>query len=281
MSLSNDSEEGVFTIKVLEAAYRNSATEVNRLKAPTPQTGGLFGLGARYLLASIYPDLDDIRKSNDGLGLCMSSDGDMLSQWRGYADDGHGVSIGFSRESMFSWSTDISSSDYPIDLIQVIYDQKTAASNLKVLVDAIVKHVDQGALAKNGLLGLLELPSDPHVIERQEKTARARREFDELVTPFIVRELYRYKNPAFSEEREWRLLTTFQPEKMPPVFEVHPTRSILKPYLSLSIKDHKKHLVSEVIIGPKNGTPPAVMKAFLNANGYLYAKVRQSQSTYR
>jgi len=31
----------------------------------------------------------------DGLGFCLSFYGDLLSQWRGYADDGCGVSIGF------------------------------------------------------------------------------------------------------------------------------------------------------------------------------------------
>ncbi|MCA2408452.1 DUF2971 domain-containing protein [Rhizobium leguminosarum] len=29
------------------------------------------------------------------LGLCLSEEGDLLSQWRGYADDGRGFSIGF------------------------------------------------------------------------------------------------------------------------------------------------------------------------------------------
>jgi hypothetical protein len=34
----------------------------------------------------------------DGLGFCLSEDGDLLSQWRGYAADASGVSIGFSKE---------------------------------------------------------------------------------------------------------------------------------------------------------------------------------------
>src|ERR1700759_4828234 len=31
-------------------------------------------------------------------GFCLSEEADLLSQWRGYADDGRGVSIGFSKE---------------------------------------------------------------------------------------------------------------------------------------------------------------------------------------
>jgi hypothetical protein len=32
-----------------------------------------------------------------GLGFCLSAEGDLLSQWRGYAQDGSGVAIGFRR----------------------------------------------------------------------------------------------------------------------------------------------------------------------------------------
>jgi hypothetical protein len=39
-----------------------------------------------------------VENSVDGLGFCMSEEGDLLSQWRGYADDGAGVAIGFSME---------------------------------------------------------------------------------------------------------------------------------------------------------------------------------------
>jgi hypothetical protein len=119
------------------------------------------------------------------------------------------------------------------------------------------------------------------VIERKRGIAKAKRSFDDLVAPAVVRELYRYKNPAFSEEKEWRVLTTFQPEKASSMFEVHPTRSILKPFVSLSIGEEKKSLITEIIIGPKNSTPIAVVEAFLNTNGYVNAKVRRSRSTYR
>jgi len=34
----------------------------------------------------------------DGLGFCLSENGDLLSQWRGYAGNATGVAIGFSAE---------------------------------------------------------------------------------------------------------------------------------------------------------------------------------------
>jgi hypothetical protein len=36
----------------------------------------------------------------DGLGFCLSEEGDLLSQWRGYAADATGFSIGFSKDSL-------------------------------------------------------------------------------------------------------------------------------------------------------------------------------------
>ena len=41
-------------------------------------------------------DIELMESLFSGLGFCMSQDGDLLSQWRGYADNGRGFSIGFS-----------------------------------------------------------------------------------------------------------------------------------------------------------------------------------------
>lgn len=35
---------------------------------------------------------------------CFSKDGDILSQWRAYAQNGEGVSIGFHQESFLGWN---------------------------------------------------------------------------------------------------------------------------------------------------------------------------------
>ena len=45
-----------------------------------------------------------LEKIMDGLGFCLSEEGDLLSQWRGYAADASGVSIGFSKEYLMKIS---------------------------------------------------------------------------------------------------------------------------------------------------------------------------------
>ena len=79
LSLSNDSMEGTLATDKLLARIENETTssaEVVRMKKA----------------------VDLIKSFSDGLGFCLTADGDKLSQWRGYADDGHGFSIGFSKK---------------------------------------------------------------------------------------------------------------------------------------------------------------------------------------
>jgi hypothetical protein len=74
MTLSNDSEEGVWTLKLLREACEALAS--NMLE---------FGKFDSWHVQRVFQTLDDLWKNFDGLGLCFSSKGDMLSQWRGYS----------------------------------------------------------------------------------------------------------------------------------------------------------------------------------------------------
>ncbi len=55
--------------------------------------------GVRDLEQSkLLEDMATVAGIIGGVGFCMSEEADLLSQWRAYADDGAGVSIGFSKE---------------------------------------------------------------------------------------------------------------------------------------------------------------------------------------
>jgi hypothetical protein len=47
-------------------------------------------------------ELERIISYVSALGFCLSEDGDVLSQWRGYADNAQGVAIGFASETLQS-----------------------------------------------------------------------------------------------------------------------------------------------------------------------------------
>jgi hypothetical protein len=60
------------------------------------------------------------------VGFCLSEEGDLLSQWRGYADDGCGVAIGFE-SSFFSDLTEMTpdrAKGFDLLFVQVCYDPK-------------------------------------------------------------------------------------------------------------------------------------------------------------
>jgi hypothetical protein len=77
-SLSNDALEGKWIRQIFSEYCTDQAVSAS-------DTGALL---AHFNLLSRLPG---------AAGFCMSEEADLLSQWRGYADDGCGVSIGFNR----------------------------------------------------------------------------------------------------------------------------------------------------------------------------------------
>ena len=57
-----------------------------------------------------------------GYGFCLSSDRDQLSQWRGYADDGRGVAIGFKTNELLKLTNFASVSRGKTELKKVLYE---------------------------------------------------------------------------------------------------------------------------------------------------------------
>jgi hypothetical protein len=76
-SLSNDHLEGKWSRNLLEQFC------IERKMFPMTQNLLLEQFDS-YLLQYFF-----------AVGFCLSAQGDLLSQWRGYADDGRGVAIGF------------------------------------------------------------------------------------------------------------------------------------------------------------------------------------------
>jgi hypothetical protein len=113
-----------------------------------------------------------INVANESTIIMISSyslDGDVLSQWRAYADDGHGFAIGFSKQLM----------ELPAKPLRVLYDEEIQISEL------------QGNLR--------------HTYEYERSIGF---KYDDKFKSHwyqIGVDLCAYKNPAFSEEKEIRL----------------------------------------------------------------------------
>ena len=215
----------------------------------------------------------------DGLGFCLSEDGDLLSQWRGFGADATGVSIGFSTDYLNWLSEEKRASESPFFLNRVEYEPSAHESSVAPTYRKVKQHIDAGAFkipSRPGPLGF----GDNHTEEEITKTIENlnTQAAEELTTLFP--QLFRLKAYAFREEREWRLLSyLLRNGEDDCLHRVVHDRII--PYRKIELVELVRHPVAEVILGPKHGTPTKVVENFLKLNGYGVVKVRRSEASYR
>ncbi len=190
---------------------------------------------------------------------CFSEEGDLLSQWRGYADDGNGISIGFSRTdfgiSEKLPSVDISSIN-TIGLQKCIYDKEQQNNLVKFIFENINKTLDLYDAS-----------------ERLKKLS------------------YLFKNHGFSEEKEWRIIHTPVIKKnengyIDPVGHIsdikfRSLKNDITSYFIYNFKEKGNSLLKEVILGPKCKANEIDLKIFLNVHGFTNTEIKYSKISYR
>jgi hypothetical protein len=253
LTLSNDTMEGKWIEKILSelCAIDSDLTEhKNELVNLFKSAGQLFS----------------------GFGFCLSEAGDLLSQWRGYADNGSGVSIGFNPEYL----TRIIQGKGHISLQRIIYDEVQQKEFLKPLIDLIKKYVMGGALEPK--VGSTPL-SIAKIMQIDDAYASLRQ-----TLLFATPDIYKLKNPAFSEEKEWRVLDRrinigARPNAPEIAFKARGDR--ISPITIYDLKGIDVPAISEVFLGPKHITPISVVADALSKFGFENVKVSRSTATYR
>jgi hypothetical protein len=194
---------------------------------------------------------------------CYSKLGDVLSQWRAYADDGQGYAIGFHAQSLLQMS---------VRPLEVLYEEDQQIFELQA-----------------GILAL-------HKSAASEETP----EFG-LLSNLLAADLAALKNPAFKEEQEVRLLhlldfeesnsslrlvdaggRTFTKEVqgVPVSFRMRQNAPVA--YIDLDFSDvGETNPIKQVIVGPKNGALLSGISVFLETIGLGGVEVRRSQASYR
>lgn len=198
---------------------------------------------------------------------CFSEDGDKLSQWRAYANDGCGISIGFNT-SYFDIKHHLPSTmavfnENSIGLHEVYYETDIQESIVKNFL-SYISTSDQ--LSSNQILEI--------AVKLKQYS-------------------YIFKNPAFFEEQEWRIIHT------PLIFgnkEDNTTQVIggisdckymaksndIVPYFLLSFAKQKDVMpISEIILGPKNHIDMYKIHTFLGMNNFKNVSVKYSKASYR
>jgi len=196
------------------------------------------------------------------LASCFSTDKDVLSQWRAYANDGKGYAIGFKAKDLLR---------LPIRALKVSYNKEQQVKEAQACIDALF----------------------PMKLDRLSK-------FKTLCIVFGY-DLAAFKNPAFSEEKEVRLIHLldfrksndflklideggkyFGKEKKGEQIKFRVKQDIPTPYIELDFTNNGKiSPIKEVVIGPKNNVMSTAITIFLETVGIKKVKVEKSKASYR
>lgn len=199
---------------------------------------------------------------------CFSESCDQLSQWRGYANDGKGMAIGFDGDLLMELAE---ADKHRISFAPIIYDKEEQDKYVNEIVDDNFRKLKVKGIGHVGA----ELNTDYR-----------------LKFPFI-------KNASFSEEKEWRVAICSRPgaykNKLSNNYEFSEVKyrvanEKLISYIEMSFKKIKKELIKEIWIGPKAEVEMYDVENFLNACGYYEGiaynydepiLIRKSVSSYR
>jgi Protein of unknown function (DUF2971) len=192
----------------------------------------------------------------------FTANGDLLSQWRGYGSSGGGYAIGFDAARLIS-----PPSPYPQPdrfLNRVIYEEETQLRVLRATAEKMLE-----------LFAKVD-PSSP------EMTGARARLFAALGE--VVGFVFSFKDPAWSEEQEWRSVYVLPEGELDGV-DFRPDGGIAVPYVTLAIgTDPDARLpIREIVQGPRldNETGVGSLELLMASNGYSDVKITVSSVPLR
>lgn len=261
LTLSNDSMEGKLVAEIISHLAKADGLDIAAIQR-------------------LQESVEGLEKVIDGLGFCLSEDGDLLSQWRGYAADATGVSIGFSQQYLVQLAeASLNQKKSGFTLQRVEYERLAQVNLVKPTYTKLKELIANGAFKLPGKWGLLDTRSDEEVEKENEKIKHAYYELSMTVL-MLFKDLFLLKTKAFNEELEWRLISHFVKSGNDYcMFRAANDRLI--PYREFELVALEESPIREVILGPKNLTPSYVIESFLRKHGFTNVKISRSEATYR
>lgn len=225
-------------IRATHAAYMNDFSELEYgLDVVREVLENKVGYSVAFDLSNV---VEDNIFSAEAYIVSFSTEPDVLSQWRAYANDGLGYTLGLAP------STRLAVNRQEIEILAVEYHKD-----------------DQANLIKEVCLPALEGAHDysnPEVI----KTVGGE------LTQGLRHLLPILKNPGFQEESERRGVLKFSAAHAPPA-KFRPSRFGLTPYVEMVPVETERLMIVEVWLGPKlSGQRRAStsLEEFLKSHGY-------------
>lgn len=196
------------------------------------------------------------------LSMSFSREKDLLSQWRGYADDAKGFCIGFKAKDF---------TNLPIHMLKVEYDFKKQFALIIDSMKKIESHIKNG-IDKDNLHLICELQE----IFSMMKNESFKEECEcRLIYPIYVDVDGDGKLFDVSKDNE-------EYHKYVHDIEFRLVGNTPTPYVDMDFTLGNRFMpLKEVIIGPKNRSMKSDIELFLRTNGIYGAIISESLSSYR
>lgn len=252
-----------------------------------------FGLFVNELKEKIEKEFED--GSISTFALCLSEEGDLLSQWRGYADDGKGICLGLNVEEILKFVGFSPVSGFSLEKVEYLSKEKihkwvkNAADQMLFIIEIILGAIKDGDIEYNSV-----------------------DEFDEDIFDTIyynilseVEESIKFKADGFKEEKEWRFFIKnslnkddIKGKKFTSIgtlgeearrktseyvadnVEFNIKENDMVPFVSLKFEKFHNNLINQVICGPNNKIREKDLELFLRKYGYRNCKREKSNITY-
>jgi hypothetical protein len=216
---------------------------------------------------------------------CFCENGDLLSQWRSYGVSNDVYALGFDlaklkrmRQAARIIGAPTRIWPYTKSMLKLSYDAALHGALIREIIVAAL-HWTKSVLRSG--------PTDISAELRDVHEEGARRQVLVSANYLLAQVFTCMKDPAFQEEKEWRLVVTASTARdadgNPRGTQYRPEHGLLIPYLPIAIETRDKEFpLSSVRIGP--GGPELAVRSiqtFLQEEGYSNARVESSVVPYR
>lgn len=259
VSYMNDSEEFLYGVRLLSELAQDRINAIEESEHDEPE---LINQKINSLLPLRMLTEFHLKGFKDAsvipfFSFSLSRQDNLLSQWRSYTPHGGGVCIGVSPEKIKEITA-----DNKISLVKCLYENGEQRDFLNKVLDDYC---------------LVYSTRFPHQAEVSHDSIEW---FNRYLLTDVARCLLAIKNPNFSEEEEWRLISLFHYELGDDTVGYRTRNNILFPYVDFPLG--KPPYFSSVLLGPSAHEELNLvsLKAFLIKSGEM-ASVYPSGIPYR
>jgi hypothetical protein len=215
----------------------------------------------KYFIEALEKAIDFIKEKDAPYILSMTANSDLLSQWRGYTNNGVGVNIGFNKKYFKENDLKVYKCIYNIEKQKEIINH--------ILTQSIFMFI--GIADSQGIFK----DSDDIDLSQYDKAVTIAGQYFIDKTIFFCSLI---KDKSFEEENEWRLLLVDEESEI----NFINVGNYFKPFKKIKIKD-LNYSINQIMMGPNSEQElcGSSMKMLLKKHNIEIEKLKYSEIPYR